>query len=198
MLQKSLTFFLLLGASGCSTMTQTLVEGLSTSPSNPAYKTSTSITAAASSLTERSAQKVAISMTKQSEYEISSNVKASLDAYKWKNRLLLVFAPDENNPSYQRQMQLLQGKQSGFNERDLLVLELLAQGTSRVNGQIVDAEEAAKMRKRFNVDSQAFRVILVGKDGTSKRSDRAPVSPQVIFREIDAMPMRRQEMNRNG
>jgi len=194
MLQKSIIFFLLLGASGCSTMTQSLVERLSTSPDNLANNTSASIAASTSLLAVQSPKKLVTPRDMQREYALSSNDKKSLDAYKWKNRLLLVFAPNENSSAYQRQMQLLQRQQAGIEERDMLVFELVAQGTSRVNGQSLNAEEAAKMRKRFNVGSQDFNVILVGKDGTSKRRDRAPVSPEVIFREIDAMPMRRQEM----
>ena len=194
MLQK-LLIFLLLGASSCSTMTQSLVEELPISVGNPILKTATSIKAATATLAEQSPKKVARPVAMQNEYELSSNVKKSLDAYKWNNRLLLVFAPNEDSPTYQQQMQRFQGKQADLSERDLLVFELLAQGTSRVNGQSITPEEAAQVRQRFNVGSQDFRVILVGKDGTAKRRDRTPVSPEVIFKEIDAMPMRQQEMN---
>lgn len=176
-------------------MTQSLVEELPTTAGNPMLKTSTSIEAATEPLAEQSAKKVARPIAMQNEYELSSNVKKSLDAYKWNNRLLLVFAPNEDSPAYQQQMRRLQGQQADLSERDLLVFELLAQGTSRVNGQSITPEEAAQVRKRFKVSSQEFGVILVGKDGTAKRRDRTPVSPEVIFKEIDAMPMRRQEMN---
>lgn len=118
----------------------------------------------------------------------------SLDSYKWNSRLLLVFAPEENSPAYQRQMQLIEGQKAGFDDRDLVVVELLAQGTSRANGQSIDAPTAAKVRERFNVGSQEFGIILVGKDGTAKRRDNTPVEPKVIFKEIDSMPMRQQEM----
>lgn len=195
MLQKSFIFLLLLGASSCSTMTQSLVKELPTSAGNPMLKTSNSIEAATAPLAEQFPKKVATPIAMQNEYTPSNNTKKSLDAYKWNNRLLLVFAPNEDSPAYQQQMQRLQGQQADLKERDLLVFELLAQGTSRVNGQSIDPEEVAKVRKRFNVGSQEFRVILVGKDGTAKRRDRVPVSPQVIFKEIDSMPMRRQEMN---
>jgi hypothetical protein len=119
----------------------------------------------------------------------------SLDSYQWKNRLLLIFAPSENSAAYQQQRQLLQGQQAGLNERDLLIFELLAQGTSHVNDQNIDAEEVAKIRDYFKVSAKDFRVVLVGKDGTAKRYDKSPVSPTAIFTTIDAMPMRRQEMN---
>ncbi|MCC5669889.1 DUF4174 domain-containing protein [Nostoc sp. CHAB 5784] len=48
--------------------------------------------------------------------------------------------------------------------------------------------------KRFGVDKENFRIILVGKDGGVKRQDTTPVQPTAIFKQIDAMPMRQQEM----
>ncbi|MBW4517481.1 MAG: DUF4174 domain-containing protein [Timaviella obliquedivisa GSE-PSE-MK23-08B] len=39
-----------------------------------------------------------------------------------------------------------------------------------------------------------FTVILVGKDGTEKQRSQTPIDPATIFRTIDAMPMRQQEM----
>ncbi len=124
---------------------------------------------------------------------LSNNAMTTLDDYKWKNRLLLVFAPKED-AAYQDQMQLFKEQQPGFNERDLLVVHLLAEGTSFINNQPIDAQLATQIRERFNVAQQEFQVILVGKDGTAKRRDRSPISPEVIFTSIDAMPMRQQEM----
>jgi len=51
----------------------------------------------------------------------------NFDAYKWKNRLLLVFAPVEDNPAYQRQMQMqmFEGQKAKFEDQDLLIVELL-------------------------------------------------------------------------
>lgn len=122
------------------------------------------------------------------------NIVTSLDTYRWKNRLLLVFAPSENNSIYQRQMQLLAAHKAGLNERNLLVFKLVAEGTSHLESQSIDATDVARLRSQFKVSQEEFRVILVGKDGTEKWHASSPVEPQVIFKEIDAMPMRQQEM----
>lgn len=118
----------------------------------------------------------------------------SLDAYQWKNRLLLVFTPSKNSSAYQRQMQLFEGQKAGFDDRDLLVIKLLADGTSHLDSQSIDEATVAQLRSQFNVGQDEFCVILVGKDGTSKRRNNTPVEPTVIFNQIDAMPMRQQEM----
>jgi len=44
------------------------------------------------------------------------------------------------------------------------------------------------------VAPDAFRVVLVGKDGTEKRRDAEPVAARSLFDTIDAMPMRQREM----
>ncbi|MGI2907764.1 DUF4174 domain-containing protein [Tolypothrix sp. VBCCA 56010] len=126
----------------------------------------------------------------------NKNMAFDLKSYQWKNRLLLVFAPDENNPAYQKQMQLFQTQQADFSERDLLLVEILTEGTSRASGKAIDEADVTKVRSRFQVSPEDFRVILVGKDGTQKRSDSKPVEAKVIFNEIDAMPMRQQEMQK--
>ncbi|MEH2000950.1 MAG: DUF4174 domain-containing protein [Nostoc sp.] len=117
----------------------------------------------------------------------------NLSSQKWQNRVLLIFAPSVDNQSYQQQMQLLQQK-SGFQDRDLVLIQVLATNKSYANGQLIDESSAVKLRNRFGVNKENFRVILVGKDGGVKRSDTTPVQATAIFEQIDAMPMRQQEM----
>lgn len=128
---------------------------------------------------------------------INHGIKMSsfnLSYQKWKNRVLLVFAPSADNPIYQQQMQLLQKHNNGFADRDLVLVQVLATNESYANKQPIDESSAAKLRDRFGVDKENFRVILVGKDGGVKRSDATVVQATAIFEEIDAMPMRQQEM----
>lgn len=177
MLKQSLISVLLLGASGCSIATLSQASQPAATPSNLSSKTLTP---------ERFSTPTVRGVSKSVK---AKNMMQSLDSYQWKNRLLLVFAPSENNAEYQQQMQLFQGQKANFAERNLLIIELLTEGSSSV-----DAQEATKIRERFKVNPKEFRIVLVGKDGTAKRREQSPVSPQSIFETIDAMPMRRQEM----
>ena len=122
----------------------------------------------------------------------------NLSSQKWKNRVLLVFAPSVDNRTYQQQMQLLQQHNNGFTDRDLVLVQVLATDESYVNRQPIDESSAAKLRESFGVDKENFRVILVGKDGGVKRSDATPVQATASCEEIDAMPMREQEMQERG
>ncbi|MEA5573084.1 DUF4174 domain-containing protein [Calothrix sp. UHCC 0171] len=122
----------------------------------------------------------------------------NLSSQKWQNRVLLVFAPSVNNRTYQQQMQLFNQHQNGFTDRDLVLVQVLATDKSYANRQLIDKSSAANLRNRFGVDKENFRVILVGKDGGVKRSDATPVQATAIFEQIDAMPMRQQEMQQRG
>lgn len=121
-------------------------------------------------------------------------MKFSLNDYQGKNRLLLIFAPTPENSAYQMQMQFLQAQQAGCAERDLLLVELLAGGKSRLDGQTIDEVDLDATCSRFHVDPLQFQVILVGKDGTEKYRDHRPLPADTLFSQIDSMPMRQREM----
>ena len=121
-------------------------------------------------------------------------VSFNLNNYKWKNRLLLVFAPSEQNSAYQKQKQLFKGHQSQLDERDLRVVEVLANGKSHVDNQAINTAEVSQLRHRFNIGKDEFCIILVGKDGYEKRRVYAPIELTRIFNQVDQMPMRQQEM----
>jgi hypothetical protein len=186
MIRRLFPFLLLLLVSDCSAQSLTLVSQPATQLASSTAETSIAVAAATPVLTRQSFQEVA--------FAGDGNTMFNLDSYKWKNRLLLVFAPSEESAAYKKQMQLIEGKKAGFDDRDLLVVKLLAEGTSRLGSQPIDEATATQLRSRFKVGQEEFRVILVGKDGTEKRRDSVSVEPKVIFNEIDAMPMRQEEM----
>jgi hypothetical protein len=186
----SILVLLIMSVAGCSTPTQSSKRGLSSQLIDQKPETSTTMIAATQE---------AASVSNLEGNAEDNNMAFDLNTYQWKNRLLLVFAPSENSPAYHRQMQLFQGQQAGFKERDLLLVELLTESTSRAYGQTLDdararSQSVREARSRFHVAPQDFQVILVGKDGTAKRRESNPIQPEVIFNEIDAMPMRQREM----
>ena len=132
----------------------------------------------------------------------SSRDDFRLEEVEWQRRVLLLFAPTAQDARYRSQLQRLRAApDSAFVERDLLLITLPAEGKPRrrsweaeSQAQPVSAEAALRLRERFGVADEDFAFVLVGKDGTEKRRDRAPVAPEAIFEEIDAMPMRQREM----
>jgi hypothetical protein len=132
------------------------------------------------------------------------SVDFRLEAHQWEHRLLFVFAPTAAADSLAAQEGHFDGHDPGFRDRDLRLLTLRgpAEGTMRARpgaeARPLTAAAAGRLYDRFDVPADAFRVILVGKDGTEKRRDAGPVTIRSVFDTIDAMPMRQREMRDGG
>lgn len=124
----------------------------------------------------------------------SQEVEFKLSDHQWQHRTVLVFAPSDRSSDYQQQMQVWQVDKAGVNDRDLKLVEVLGTGESRVDEQPISSASAERLRRQFGVKAEEFAVILVGKDGTEKQRSQTPVGLAMLFRTIDAMPMRQQEM----
>lgn len=112
--------------------------------------------------------------------------------------MLIVFAPSVDNFNYQQQMQLFNQHKNDFTDRDLVLVQVLSKNKSYANGQPIDESSAANLRNLFGIDKENFQLILIGKDGGVKRQESKPVEAAAIFEQIDAMPMRQQEMQQRG
>ncbi|MEL6298203.1 MAG: DUF4174 domain-containing protein [Pseudomonadota bacterium] len=121
----------------------------------------------------------------------------AMSGYRWKNRPLLIFAPGPKSQSLARQNALLSGRNGALRDRDMVVIRVTGNRVRTALGG-GPGRSAKALRNRYGVGDRQFRVILVGKDGGAKLSSGSPVAAQRIFRLIDSMPMRRQEMRRTG
>ena len=75
-----------------------------------------------------------------------------------------------------------------------VVVRLAGSATPTVGGRPFSQAEAADLRVHYRVTADDFLIVLIGKDGGEKfRSDRPDVL-QDMFRLIDTMPIRREEM----
>lgn len=129
------------------------------------------------------------------------SVDFRLDTHRWEHRLLLVFAPSAATAQRAEQREMLRGHPAGFRDRDLLLLALTGGGE---DGTLQSAPEGEarplttsavrRLYAHFRVGTKAFRVVLVGKDGTEKRRDPEPITARSLFDTIDAMPMRQREI----
>jgi len=113
----------------------------------------------------------------------------------WKKRLLLVFAADSAQSNFQSLANEISSRQADVEDRDLVVFEILESGTSRMNRSRIEPQKAASIREQFGIASDGFTVILVGKDGGIKLKRNDQVRLDEIFKLIDSMPMRQDEMH---
>ena len=106
---------------------------------------------------------------------------ADLDAYRWENRPVLIFAASADDPDYRTQRDALEGAAEGLRDRAIVVLSDTRPG------------DGGALRRRLG--PRGFELLLFGKDGGLKLRETRPVSAEALFATIDAMPMRRREMS---
>lgn len=119
-----------------------------------------------------------------------------LQSYKWKNRVLLVFAKDEKLAA--EQLDLLWVDLGGIADRDLVIIRVTAEEATVLYGK-----EATRLgnslNTKYNSSDEPFRVLLIGKDGGIKLDEDEKISATFLYQLIDSMPMRQQEMrNKKG
>jgi hypothetical protein len=111
----------------------------------------------------------------------ATTLGARLAAARWRSRPVVVIAPAATDPRFQAQLAAFQARPAAMTDYAIALIPLAA------------PDAADKARLGLTSD---FAVILIGKDGGEKGRWTAPVDPQVIFAEIDTMPMRRDERRR--
>jgi len=125
-------------------------------------------------------------------------VSVDLNAYQWKNRLLLLFASSEEDQAYLTLKKEIDRQAVEVNYRDLLISYVLERGESRIGQERLSPDQALFLRKRLSVPPGRFTIVLIGKDGGKKIRQESSVDLKEIFAIIDAMPMRQQEMKKKS
>ena len=119
----------------------------------------------------------------------------SLDSLRWKNRVLLIFAPE---PLASAARSNLEKSAAGIEERDL-VFFLLNGDALQTNypGNVEPGFRDWLLDKYFTPLPKDTLVYLIGKDGGVK-STGPDLDLEATFGLIDQMPMRQREMRQAG
>ena len=107
--------------------------------------------------------------------------------YRWQARVLVVLAADPASPEVIEQKRQFERLKGGAQERAVVLVQALA-----------GSPEAKALRAHLRVGQEAFRAVLVGKDGGAKLSSDRPISGPELAATIDAMPMRQDEMRQRS
>jgi hypothetical protein len=113
-----------------------------------------------------------------------------LDVYRWRKRVVVVFAPAPDDARLARQRAAVGDLTEGSDDRDLVLVQILG---GRAEPATLDGPA---LRRRFNVAPGAFRALLIGKDGGVKLDEAQVIEARRLADTIDAMPMRRDETTR--
>ena len=93
---------------------------------------------------------------------------------------MVIFAESANDPAFQRQLELLDARTDELIERDIVI--------------ITDTNPDARSALRTELRPRGFMLTLIGKDGGVKLRKPFPFDVRELTRQIDKMPIRRQEI----
>ncbi|WP_257165192.1 DUF4174 domain-containing protein [Bradyrhizobium sp. SRS-191] len=106
-----------------------------------------------------------------------------LESYRWKARVLVVTGPDD--AAAQQQRRIYDAARAGMSERAIVLLEAVDESVA-----------SHELRTTLGSDNRRFTVTLIGKDGHIALASHTPISAEELFKRVDAMPMRQDEMRR--
>jgi hypothetical protein len=107
----------------------------------------------------------------------------ALREHLWHSRVVIIFASERSDSRIAEQRGIVSSMGSGAAERDIAVVEFV--GASG---------DAQAMRRKLGIPENGFQAVLVGKDGSAKLRSTQPLTAEKLAATIDAMPMRREEM----
>ena len=102
-----------------------------------------------------------------------------LNQYLWKNRIILTFTDDDDHADLIKLKVEMKENNCEILNRDLLHFHFSNYG---------------KTGNQTTKNDQSFRILLIGKDGGIKYESNQYVSLIQLFKLIDSMPMRQDEM----
>ena len=105
-----------------------------------------------------------------------------------RSRLLLVFAPDENNQQLLDQYKTLQRDMNEIDGSDIDVVYVIGDHMVKLPPPDMKTESGDELRKHYHVDATGFRVVLIGKDGWEKTRWSAPTPTGTILDHAQDMP----------
>jgi hypothetical protein len=106
---------------------------------------------------------------------------ADLDRHRWSERVLLVFAPDPDDPAL-----------AAF-ETQAAALSCQLQNRDVVIYRYTGVEQGVAYRRALGIPGPDFVLVLVGKDGSGKYRTSGRPDLERVLALIDGMPMRRGE-----
>jgi hypothetical protein len=112
------------------------------------------------------------------------------------SRMLLVFAPDANNPGFRQQLELIQRHSFELSARNTVFVPISTaskfgeENCSFENLPIGTSAEQAAARARFHVMPGDFVVILVDENGNQQIRSGAPVDIRSLVASLDLLPPR--------
>jgi len=105
-----------------------------------------------------------------------------------RSRMLFVFAPNEEDKQLLEQYQENQRAADAFDGADVNVVYVIGDHMVKLPPPDMKTVSGGDLRKRYHVDANGFRVVLVGGDGWEKTRWPEPTAPSKILSRAPDMP----------
>src|SRR6056297_1122228 len=69
----------------------------------------------------------------------------NLESYKWRNRLVLVFTPSAGQPTYEKQVALLEAEEPALVDRDIVLITVIGADSGRIGDDVLAEPDAAML-----------------------------------------------------
>lgn len=122
-----------------------------------------------------------------------NSLAQDLSLHQWENRLLLILSDAQESELAIKQIETLQKDVSGLKERKLVVYR--ATSKEYLKGLMTgEWNQSEKLHKIYNKSNEAFKVVLIGLDGSVKMTKTSLLYKEELYGKIDSMPMRMNEL----
>ena len=132
-------------------------------------------------------------MTKLNVAIAQEHVSVDLEDLQWKNRVMVIIAPDSTQKFAAPLLNQVERYQKDFLDRDMVLIALFSKAVSHMDGKPINELSLKRLKNQFDV-ATSFRVLLIGKDGGTKLNQTQSTDLNDIFSLIDTMPMRKNEV----
>ena len=125
----------------------------------------------------------------------------NLKEHKWKNRILIVKSSDIHSEKYREQLKEFSNSFLELNDRKFMLYRITGDDFESVdyknNALKNSGKISGKLTQKILNEKEDFEVILIGLDGGIKIQQTQILMKEDLFKIIDSMPMRRNELIRN-
>jgi len=111
-----------------------------------------------------------------------------INDFKWINRLLII--KNQNQKKLFTQMKTNEKK---LFERDIIIIVIIDEN-AYIENNILPYNFYKSLKNKLNKIDNIYKTILIGRDGKIKKTYKIDIDLNVIFSDIDKMPMRINEM----
>ena len=124
----------------------------------------------------------------------------NLEKHSWKNRILIFKASDSTSALYQEQIKEFRDAADELNDRKFVLYKITGDDfemTDFTKGELTDSGKIeGKSIEKILQDKENFEVILIGLDGGVKLRQAEVLNKEDLYKIVDVMPMRRNELRR--